>query len=898
MTPERLMLADDLVQAALSRKPEQRAAFIDEACAGDDELRQEVESLLAHDLRADNFLEEPAMQRAAPWFVAAEQVESLIGRRIGHYKIVSSIGKGGMGEVYLADDLSLSRKVALKLLPSYSTLDPNRVRRFSQEAKAASALNHPNIITIYEISKVGEFNFIATEFITGQTLRRLIAQGQLKTAEVLEIGIQVSSALVAAHEVGIVHRDIKPENVMIRPDGLVKVLDFGLAKLLESPADESGDTAPTKEVSTISGSVMGTVRYMSPEQARGQTVDGQTDIFSLGAVLYEMITGRPAFKCALASEEIAAILEREPRPINEFSEIPEALEKIVSKALAKNCAERYETAESLLTDLRALKEELNFAARLERSNSPQTGPYKKTAMTARQPLMPSSRTSSFSRSLITRPARVIADFKGTFATAIVIVLITVGFAYWYYKRPVGTAPQIDSIAVMPFVNASGNPEVEWLSDGMTDSLIARLSQLANLSVKAHASVFRYKASDAAPQQVARELHVQAIVNGRVLEKDNTLMVHVELVDVSTETAIWSEDYSRSMDNLLALQSEIASEIARKLRLKLSGADQQKLAKKFTSNNEANQLYLRGRAFWNLRTEEGMTKGLKDFQHAIELDPNYALAYAGVAESYIVLEYFGFLEPKEAFPKAREAATKALEIDDTLGEAHTALARVRFEYDWDSAGAESEYKRALELNPNYPTAHQWYAHYLSAKGRHAEAISECKRALELDPLSEIINLGLAFNGYFQAREYDHAIQHYLKTLEIHPGSRRAHTGLMWSYLQKGMYDEAFAELLKYGPPTPAADLKQAYAVGGWHGVWRRQLETVFDESKSNQFYVPPMEAARLYSLLGENDHALEWLEKALHERNSALVYLKVDARWDNLRSDSRFTDLLRRIGLWS
>jgi serine/threonine-protein kinase len=882
MTPDRLKLADDLVQAALTREPDERAKFLDEACAGDDELRHEVESLLAYDERAECFLEEPALQHAAAWFVA-DQHESLVAQRIGHYEILSRIGKGAMGEVYLAQDLTLGRKVALKLLPSHSMRDPDRVRRFSQEARAASALNHPNIITIHEIGEFGEVNFIGTEFINGQTLRQLIAQGQLKTADVLEIGIQVSSALMVAHEAGIVHRDIKPENLMVRPDGLVKVLDFGLAKLLEPAASPNDDPASmTKAVSTQSGAVLGTTRYMSPEQARGQKVDERTDIFSLGAVLYEMLTGRPAFEGNGASADIAAILEREPPPLGKYAnEVPEPLQEIVTKALAKNRDERYQTAKNLLDDLKTVKEEVMFAARL----------------TTRQFSQTTGKESS------PQPARYIrhllAKHKLVFVSTTLILLATIVGAYRYHKRPAANAspPQIESIAVLPFLNQSGRGDVDYLSDGMTESLITSLSKLPNLSVKAQSSVVRFKGKVAPPQQVGKELNVQAIVTGTLVQRGNDLLLHIELVDANTETAVWSEDYNRSMANLLALQGEIVRDVARKLRTKLSGGDDQKLARNYPSNTEAYQLYLRARSFWNTRTEEGLKKGLEDFQRATELDPNYALAYTGIADSYVVLEFFGWISPKEAFPRARAAATKALEIDDALGEAHVSLGRVKLAYDWDSSGAETEFKRALELNPNYPTAHTWYAYYLAAVGRHDEAISECKRAVELDPLSEITIVGLGYTGYFMARQYDQALEQYRKTLEINPSFAKARAGLMNTYLQKGMYEEAFAERLKFRlPAAESADLKQAYKSDGWRAIRRRDLK--MDLAYSRLHYLPPSDLAMDYASVGDKDRAFEWLEKVFQERNSVLVYLKVDPRWDSLRSDPRFADLLRRIGLWS
>jgi eukaryotic-like serine/threonine-protein kinase len=553
----------------------------------------------------------------------------MIGKTLSHYQVTEKLGAGGMGEVYLAQDTQLRRKVALKLLPAQFTKDEDRLHRFEQEAYAASALNHPNIITIHEIGQVGDSHFIATEFIDGQTLRQQMTS-RLRLTEALDVVIQVASALTAAHAAGILHRDVKPENVMLRPDGLVKVLDFGLAKLAERSSPRMGAEAPTAaQVDTDPGTVMGTAQYMSPEQARGLKVDGRTDIFSLGVVLYEMVAGRAPFEGATAADLIISIVEKEPAPLSRYApDVRAELQRIVSKALRKDRETRYQTVKDLLIDLKSLREELEFEAKLERSGERNVTrgelvtPSGGQAGVAAGELVVSTeeagvvvRTTSSAEYLVGEVRR----HKGPVLLALAILIIA-GAAIFYSARG-GKA--IDSVAVLPFVNASADPDTEYLSDGITESLINSLSQVSRIKVIARSSVFRYKGRETDPRAVGRELGVQAVLTGRVMQRGDDLSISAELMDARDNSHIWGEQYHRKLADLLTVQQEITRDMSEKLRLKLSGEEQKRLTKSYTENAEAFQLYSKGRYYWNRQTEDGTKKAIECFQQAIDKDPNYA-----------------------------------------------------------------------------------------------------------------------------------------------------------------------------------------------------------------------------------------------------------------------------------
>ncbi len=890
MKPERWHQIDELFQAVLEREPAEQAAFLDEACAGDQALRKQVESLLASDEQAESFIETPAFKEASR-LLADRQPESMVGRAIGPYQIVALLGAGGAGEVYLAQDARLCRRVALKFLPACFTRDEERLRRFEQEARAASALNHPNIVTIHEIGQSDDIHFITTEFIDGFTLRSRMATGRITLSEALDIALQVASALAAAHQAGIVHRDIKPENIMLRRDGYVKVLDFGLAKHAGPQGLTHTGSPATPEVKTGAGVVMGTTNYMSPEQARGLVVDQRTDIFSLGVVIYEMITGRPPFEGETTSDVIASILSREPPPLAQYSrEAPETLDWMVTKSLRKDREERYQTAKELITDLRRLKHRLEVGGERERSRRPEPSSGQANMGTAGERLAPSSGVAEDRTSRAGYLISMVLRHTAAFAVLALTILVLAGAGiYWL----AGRGKAINSVAVLPFINVSADPNTEYLSDGITESLINSLTQLPKLRVKARSMVFHYKGGEVDPQTVGYNLQVGAVVTGRLDTRGDSLNVQTELVDVATGSQLWGKQYDRKLSDLLALQEQIANEISEKLLLRLSGDDKKRLTRRYTDNAEAYQLYLKGRYHFDKRTTEGVRQSIGYFQEAIRKDPNYAIAYAGLANSYNPSDVV--LPPRETMTKAKTAAARALEIDDSLPEAHTAQARVLLFYDWDWSGAESELNRALQLNPNYAEAHHMYSHYLIATGRTEESLAESKRALDVDQYDVLLNLHLGWNHIY-VRQYDRAIEQLRRTTEMDPSFFRAHVHLGQAYQQKGMYKQAIAAFqnamaVQGGSREAAVMLAHLYAVSGKRSEAIKILEDLKTRDK-----VSPYDLAIIYTGLGEKERALESLEKAYEERTGGLLLLKVEPIFDSLRPDPRFVNLLRRLGL--
>jgi serine/threonine-protein kinase len=823
------------------------------------------------------------------------------GTRFGRYEIRSQLGVGGMGEVYLAEDTRLNRAVALKFLPAEVASDQKRMQRFNQEAQAISALNHPNIITIHEIEQDAPLPYITTEYIEGETLRDHMARGWMNINEALEVAIQTASALSAAHAKEIVHRDIKPENIMLREDGYVKILDFGLAKLMEK---QSTSPEAVTQVHTDVGSVIGTARYMSPEQARGLEIDGRTDIFSLGIVLYEMVAGKSPFTGVTNHEVVASILKEEPLPLVAFiSDVPPRLQEVITRALKKDRDERYQTARELLDDLKALKQDVEFQTKLAEARGTgassegleitSTDQFART--TASQPMARATLSGLLKASDLKRRNRLILIALAALAA------VVVGFSFWYFTRPVQA---IDSVAVLPFVNVGGNANTEYLSDGITESLINSLSQLPNLKVIARSSVFRYKGKEVDPQVVGRELGVRAVLTGRVIQMGDNLTIQTELVDVATQTRLWGENYARKVSDIIPLQDEISREISEKLRLKLSGEEKKQLAKRYTDNSEAYQLYWKGRYYWNSRRSEDIREAIRYFQQAIVADPSYALAYTGLADCYVLGNLLQ-MSPKEAMPIAIEKTNTALSIDPGLAEAHTSLAKIKLSYEWDWAGAETEFKKALELKPGYATAHQWYGVYLSEMGRHDESLEHRKRALDLDPLSLSISTGVG-RAYFWARRYDEGLAHLQKTLERDPKYADTHWSFGLNYEGKKMYTEAVSAYQRAislsktaefpeGKPEMIANLGHAYAVSGHRSDALKIIEEL-KELIGRRSYVSPYSVALIYVGLGEKDLAFEWLAKAKDERDESYVHLKVDPRLDDLRSDPRFTELLRLINL--
>jgi serine/threonine protein kinase/tetratricopeptide (TPR) repeat protein len=817
-----------------------------------------------------------------------------LGSDIGPYKVLDSLGAGGMGEVYLARDNRLGRKIALKFLSVDFTKDEERVRRFQQEARAASALNHPNLITIFEIGEVDSVHFISTEFIEGETLRTRLAPKQMSTAEICDIAIQVASALTAAHTAGIAHRDIKPENIMIRPDGVVKVLDFGLAKLTETTAGNVtvDPSAPTKKaVNTDPGVVMGTVSYMSPEQVRGMTIDSRTDIFSFGVVLYEMISGRVPFEGSSFGEVISNILGTRPVPLARYAdEVPPELDRIVSKALAKDRDQRYQTSKDLLIDLKRLKQRMDVEAEFQHSVPPdwtrdpvvgRSGEQKSRDTVAIDSTPPSIRTTSSAEYIITEIKR---HKKATFFVFSVAVIAVAAMTF------VSGDGKIDSVAIIPFSNMTGDPKMDSIGDEMTEGIINHLYQLQKLRVISYSAVEQYKGQQLDAAAIGRDLAVSAVMLGRISKRDDGFTVNAELINARDKTRIWSAQEKTKFSDLTMAFHRFARGVSEKLGLKLTDAERKEL--------DAEELYETARSYWNQRTTEGLNKGIDYFEKAVALKPDYAAAHAGLADCYNMLATYGAKSPTEAFPRAKAEAMKALELDDSLADAHVSLAYALFRGDWKWSEAEKEFRQALAINPKSAQAHQWYSNLLVALGRPDEAIAHTKLAQKLDSTSLIIRAHFGF-VYFFAHQYDDSIATCQKVLELDPTFFAVRRYLGQAYTQKGRYDQAISEFQKAvvgagGSPLIRAELAYTFGVAGK----KDEAEKILAELKQigTERYFSPYHLALVYSGLGNKDETFNSLERALQDRADYLVFLSVDPRFEWLRNEPRFTSLQQRVGL--
>jgi serine/threonine protein kinase/Flp pilus assembly protein TadD len=866
MKPERWQQIESVFQQALARHSSNRASFLAEACLGDSELRREVESLLVANADAGSFNQSPAAEMTVQ-LMAEDHIKSA-RQAIGPYKIISRLGAGGMGEVFLGEDSRLGRKVALKLLPDYFAGDEDRLGRFKREARAASALNHANVATIYEIGEADGSCYIAMEYVEGQTLSARINGQPLAPAEIVDIAAQAADALDEAHTKGITHRDIKSANIMLTARGQVKMLDFGLAKM-RAAERQDGASQMTTAAATEPGLVMGTVQYMSPEQALGREVDGRSDLFSLGVVMYEMATGRLPFSGATATETIEQIRHEQPAAIGRFNyKVTGELERIIRKCLEKDRERRYQRARELLVDLKNLK----------RDSDSGTTSIRRTTLVS---------TGDSRRYLL-------------LAVAAVVVVVGLGIYQLTFRSGPSGKP-IESLAVLPLVNAGGDPDAEYLSDGITETIINKLSQIPKLRVMARSTVFTYKGKGNDPRKVGKELGVGAVLTGNLIRRGDRLIIGMELVDVGDGRQLWGEQYNKRQGDILAVQQDISREVTNGLRLKLSGEESKLIARNYTENTEAYQLYLKGRYFWSKFNEDGLKKSIDYFNQAIAIDSDYALAYTGLANAYNIQGAIGIVPPALTCPKAKWAAEKAVALDDTLGQSHQALGGLKLMCEWDWSGADRELTRAMELNPTSGEPHELYAYLCLATGQLEKAVSEMRRAQELAPLSSIINTDVASALYYQGN-YDEAINVYRKGEEIDPHFAPPPLFLPAQiYEQKGEYDRAGAECQKafaiFGrDPAILSVLGYVYAVTGK----RREAQTILNEIETlwGRGYFSPIDVALVHTGLGDKDGAFAWLTKAYDARDPQLIFVNVEPELKSLHTDPRFKDLLRRMRLLS
>ena len=791
----------------------------------------------------------------------------MLGQTISHYRILEKLGSGGMGVVYKAEDTKLGRFVALKFLSDSCLRDPHALERFKREARAASALNHPNICTVHGIDEHQGQPFIVVEYLEGQTFKDRLAVKPFKMGELLNLTGQIADALDAAHQKGIIHCDIRPANLFVTNRGHAKVLDFGVAKLVP-PVSE----ATVTESLTESHAVVGTLSYMAPEQLRGEKVDARTDIYALGVVLYEMATGRRPFDASLPIALAGDIQHKAPPPPGRIKpDLPLKLEDIILKCLDKDPANRYQAAKEMEVDLRRL------------GMPPPT-----------QGVPPPERAKA--------PWLRAALWAGISALLLGAALVGLNVVSWrdgLFSRV--HPPQMRSLAVLPLENLSRDPDEEYFADSMTEAIITDLAKINALRVVSRTSVMRYKRTQKPLPEIAKELNVDAIVEGSVQRAGNRVRITAQLIHAATDQHLWAEAYERDLRDVLVLQDEVARNIAQQVRVKLTPEENIRLSSGRPVDPEAYQLYVKGRYFWAKRNQESFNRAISYFREAIDRDPSYAAPYSGLADCYVLFGSsfdVGGHPPSEVQPKAKAAALKALELDSSLADAHNSLAYVKLNYDWDWSGAEAEFKRSLELNPGYAHGHHWYAHLLFSSGRRDEALAESTRSLELDPLSPILVVHLGWH-YLYTRQHDRALDQLAKALELEPSYALAHWYRGLAYEEKKMYPEALRELTKTKDLLPGnlavqSDIGHVYAVSGNKSEAEKTIARLKQES--TRTYVNLYELALIYIGLGQNDQAFDWLEKAYRERSDQLIYLKVDPRLDPIRSDSRFADLVRRVGI--
>jgi serine/threonine protein kinase/tetratricopeptide (TPR) repeat protein len=887
MEPERWRQVEQLYQSVLALEESKRSAFLDDSCSGDEALRREVLSLLAEQERADKFMETPALEMMAKELAVDQQrpaishadPRQLIGRTISHYRILAKLGHGGMGVIYRAEDTRLRRNVALKFLPEDSR-DPSALGRLRREAQAASALNHPNICTIHDVGEFDGDYFIAMELLEGQTLRERIAGKPLALASLLELGAQVADGLEAAHTSGVIHRDLKPSNIFVTARGTAKILDFGLARKTQNKIRETSalggeiTLSLDEEHLTSPGEVLGTIAYMSPEQARGDELDPRTDIFSLGSVLYEMATGRPPFAGRTSALLFDSLLHHTPAsPSRVNPETPPDLEKIINKCLQKNRDLRYQHAPDVRADLRAV----------------QSGTS--TGLSGRD-------TDISHKPRISR--RAIAVSAGIFLLLALFVGFNAGKVRDWMRSTNG--PRIQSLAVLPLINLTGDAAQDFFVDGMTDEVTTELAQIGGLRVTSRTSTMQFKDAKKSLPQIGKELNVDAVLQGSVAHSGNRVRVIAQLIEAQSDRHLWAKTYERELQDVLTMQDELARDIAAEIRIKLTPEALTRLASARPINPAAHDAYLRGRFLWNRRTEPELNKAKEYFNEAIAADPNYAPAYSGLADTYFYLGYaWGHMPPREAIPLAKAAGLKAIQLDDNSAEGHTSLGFVKAMGEWDFPGAEQELKRAIALNPNYATAHHVYAVLLGALGRNDDAIAEMRKAVEVDPLSVPVRNMLA-DKLEEAHRCNDAADEFRKTMELIPNSPHLgmlHEGLARCYRATGREKEAWDEDIKsriaFGATAKEIEeYRKTYAVSGRKGIVQKDLQASLASWEKDHWHTDAFYIAMAYVELGDKDQAFAWIDKLIELRCTWLIWIYPGDPL--LRNDPRFAEVKRKMGV--
>jgi TolB-like protein len=871
MERERWERVEQLYHAALQVAESERETFLEESCSGDFDLRREVQSLLAQEERAQDFLEVPALEKAARAYARPadrfkdEDSLHIVGRTISHYQVVEKLGGGGMGIVYKAEDVRLGRFVALKFLPPVAHKDPVAIERFRREARAASALNHPHICTIHDIGEHDGRQFLVMELMEGQTLKHRIAQAPLETAEIVKLGLQIAEALEAAHAKGIVHRDIKPANIFVTQRGQAKVLDFGLAKLLPASTETTLLEDPLRTHGPI-----GTLPYMAPEQALGREVDARTDIYALGMVLYEMAAGRRPFREEQPTRLIDDILHRMPPALGRLGGgAPDRLDEVTLKCLAKEPEKRYQSARELAATLEEL---VTTDSRGELPRSPRGRVWPKLA----------------------------AGLVG-FAALAFLVAFDVGGLRERLGAGFG-GQRVSSLAVLPLANLTGDSGQDYFVDGMTDELTTELAQIGALRVTSRTSTMQFKDAKKPLPQIAKELNVDAVVEGSVVRSGDRVRITAQLIEAQSDRHLWAKSYERDSRDVMALQDELARDIAGEIRATLTPVERKRLAESRPVDAQAYDAYLRGRYFWNRRTEPELHKAKEYFEQAIAKDPTFAPSYSGLADTYFYLSYaWGHMPPKEGMPLARAAALKAIELDDSAGEGHASLGIVKFSYDWDFTGAEQELKRAVTLSPNFSNAHHAYAVLLGVLQRPEESIAEIRKAAEVDPLSIPVRNMLAAR-YQRYNRCDESLEEDRRTLELNPNATHlgmVHDRMAQCYESKGMNTEALEEFIKArtadgASPKEIENYRKTFATSGRRGLQRKGLEESLARWEKDHWHGDAFGIAMLYQALGDMDQTFAWIDKCIELRSTMLFWL-YDG--DNpLRKDPRFAEVKRKMGI--